>query len=790
MTIFYLVAAWVAGIFLASTSTSTSSAIWLGFAVGGLFLAYRTRHQRPWRIGFICLALFALGASRYTWATRPLPTDHIAHYNDTGYITFTGIITRDADVRDQHVNLHIRAKSISWGFETLPTEGLVLVQAPRYGDYKYGDRVVVTGQILTPPEFDDFSYRDYLARRGIHAMIPDADVTLVERDQGQPWYALMYDLKGRAQATIDRLLPSPQAPLLSGILLGVESAISPAVRDAFNQTGTTHIIAISGANMVVVIGVLLKLLEPPLGKRRASIGALIGVGVYTLFVGADPAIVRAAIMGGLSLVAMQTGRRVYGFTTLAFTIWLMTLLNPLTLWDVGFQLSVASTAGLILFNKDMEALFIKALERGFASTTARKITRRLSEPVIVSLAAQITTTPLMLIYFERFSVIAILANILIVPAQAYIMTLGWSAVLLSLIWLPLGQPLAWIVWLPLSYTLEVVRSLGQYKWASTGFEPSTTSIWLIYAGLTVFAFLRFQHPEDRAAMFMHLRQRISAVAVITVGVIVSILVWIVAFQQPDGKLHVWFLDIGNGHAVLIQTPDGAQILVDGGPNPTRLRQTIGDALPFWDRDLDLLIVTQPKAESVGALPELLDHYAVELALTTGHDDRSDLYQTLAQAWEKHQINVQTVTAGYTIQTSDGVKFEILHPQTPPDYRIPASAAGMIIRVSYGDTSFLLTPNLSEEAELDALNAGWYVGSTVLELSASGSDNANPAFFVGKVDPQLAVVTVDAGNRIPLPTPTIMDRLKAAGTETLYRTDQQGTVEMVTDGHTLWIYTGK
>lgn len=287
-----------------------------------------------------------------------------------------------------------------------------------------------------------------------------------------------------------------------------------------------------------------------------------------------------------------------------------------------------------------------------------------------------------------------------------------------------------------------------------------------------------------------IRQRISALAVITVGIILSILVWIVAFQQPDGKLHVWFLDIGNGHAVLIQTPHGAQILVDGGPNPTRLRQTIGDALPFWDRDLDLLIVTQPEEESIGALPELLDHYTVKLVLTTGHDDRSELYQTLTQSVAKHQTNVQTVNAGYTIQTSDGVTFEILHPQTPPDFTVPASEAGMIIRVSYGDSSFLLMPNLNEEAELSVLNAGWYVGSTVLELSASGSDQANPAFFMKKTQAQLAVVTVDAGNRIALPAPTVIDRLQAAGTETLYRTDRQGTIEMVTDGHMLWIHTGK
>lgn len=792
MTLLYLVAAWVAGIFLISTGNDTSSELWIGLFAGSVLLAYLVRHSRPWRIGFLCLALFALGAGRYAWATRPYPAHHIAHYADSGYVTLTGILDQDADVRENHVNLRIRVETIEQDSkshpEPQPTEGLILVQAPRYGDYQYGDRVLVSGSLLTPPEFDDFSYRDYLARRGIHAMIPNARVTLIEHDQGKPWYALMYDLKARAQTTINRLLPSPQAPLLSGILLGTESAISADVRDDFNRTGTTHVIAISGANMIVVIGVLIRLLTPAFGKNKAGWLALLGVSIYTLFVGADPAVVRAALMGGLVLVAGQTGRRAHGLTSLAFAIFLMTAWNPLTLWDVGFQLSVAATAGLILFSQRFENFFKRTLERLFAQETTRQITGWLSEPIIVSLAAQITTTPLMLVYFGRFSIISLLVNILIVPAQAYIMTLGWLAVFLGMIWTPLGQPLAWVVWIPLSYTLEIVRSLGGVEWASTTFTLDPSYAWGIYGGLLVIALWTITHPEDRAVLLGQLRQRITAVAVIITGVILIILVSVIAMQQPDGKLHVWFPDIGHGHAVILQTPNGAQILIDGGPNPTQLRRAVGDILPFGDRDLDLLIVTQPRSDTTSAIPELLEHYDVQLALTNGHTDGNEHAQNLANALAKHNIDVQTVTAGYTIATGDGVLLEILHPQIAPEDDDDTTEVGMVIRVSYGDTSFLLTPDLSADAEQTMLDAGWYIGSTVLELPSRGSEKANPAFFIDAAQPQIAVVSVGTGNRTGLPAPEVSERLQNTITEPLYRTDQHGTVEMVTDGHTLWVYT--
>ena len=162
------------------------------WAGSSLALAYAARRNRSWRLFFVCAALFAFGAGRYAWAARPLPADHIAHAVDTGYVTLTGIIARDADVRDHHTNLHVQVESIQQDGEPTGRQGLVLVQAPRQGDYAYGDRVTVSGALLTPPEFDDFSYRDYLARRGIHAMIPNAQVEILAHDQGQPWYALMY----------------------------------------------------------------------------------------------------------------------------------------------------------------------------------------------------------------------------------------------------------------------------------------------------------------------------------------------------------------------------------------------------------------------------------------------------------------------------------------------------------------------------------------------------------------------------------------------------------------------
>ncbi|HVO71866.1 MAG TPA: ComEC/Rec2 family competence protein [Aggregatilineaceae bacterium] len=787
MTLLYLVAAWAAGIFLSSFASSPAGT-WLALAAGSVCLAYLFRRNRLRRLSLICAALFALGAGRYAWARRPLPADHIALYVDSGYVTLTGVVDRDPDVRDRYVNLYVRAESLRQDSQDRPAQGLALVQAPRYGSYAYGDRVTASGQLLTPPEFDDFSYRDYLARRGVRAIMPDAQVDVLAHHQGRPWYAAMYALKGRAQRTINRLLPSPQAPLLDGILLGVESGIPEDVREAFNRTGTSHVIAISGANIIVVIRVLMGLLKPPLGERRAGWVTLAGVGFYTILVGADPAVVRAAIMGSMALLAAQWGRRAYGLTLLAFAIWLMTLWNPLTLWDIGFQLSVAATAGLVLFSDTFTKALERALKRGFAQDTARQITQWLAEPVVVSLAAQITTTPLILVYFGRLSVVSFLANILIVPAQAYIMTMGWLGAMLGMVWPLIGEPLAWIVWIPLTYTLEIVRQLGKLEWASMNVDFPTSYAWGVYTALLGIALVIIQHPEDRALLFRSLRRRLTAYMVIVCGAILAVLAWATALSQPDGRLHVWFLDVGDGNAILVQTPRGANILIDGGPNPTRLRRGVGDALPFWDRSLDMLIITQPKNSVIDALPALLDRYEIKSVLTNGQTGDSDSYEALARLWQARGTRVLAVSAGYRLVTGDHVTLEILHPQVLPVANADIEDASMVIRVSFGDASFLITSDLSARAEDIMLRAGWYIGSTVLMLPAHGSPTANTAVFLRAAQPQVAVATVGAGNRSGLPAPETVEMLREVTSGPLYRTDQQGTVEMTTDGHMLWIAT--
>ncbi len=665
MTLVIVVVGWIVGIVVADWNLGLGP-IWPGFAIGGLILAILMRRDERARQAAFLLIGIGLGIWRYSTAqpAGPTPAD-LASYNDSGYAEMVGIVIDAPDVRDQDVRLRVEMQSIRQDRQdTRAVHGLALVNAERFGGYRYGDKLRIEGEPVTPPIFDTFSYRDYLARSGVYSLIlyPNK-VTVLDHNLGDPIRAALFDVKGRSHDLITRLLPSPQSALLTGILLGDDNDLPPEVSDAFNQTGTTHIIAISGSNITVVAGLLLAMFGRLTNRWLAAALMVGGIVVYTFFVGASPSVVRAAIMGILAITAQRFGRRSDGLTALAASVWVMTILNPATLFDVGLVLSAAATLGLILYTGPLTALADRVISKLFTKETARRVTGIVSDVVLITVAAQITTLPIIFLVFGRFSAISFLTNILVVPVQPPIMSLGILAVAAGTIWFPAGQLAAWLVGILLSYTLAIIRATAQLPGASVPISVEPGIIVAYYAGLLGMTAILSRPAEDRRVLFDRLKRAASVPALGLAGAAIAILLWAMALSHPDGKLHVWFLSVGQGNAVLIQTPHGAHLLIDGGENPSQLRTALGDRLPFFKRNIDLLFITEPAASTIAALPPLFDRYAVRYALTNGQAAKDDTYRALDDKLHQPGVEVITLTAGYRIQTDDGVTIEMLHQKS-------------------------------------------------------------------------------------------------------------------------------
>lgn len=723
----------------------------------------------PWFIALNLLTI-CLGAARYQ-AALPDFTDpaFIAQYNDSDQtMTVTGVVIDFPDRRDRYTNLRIQAERIRLAddFRGQPAHGLLLARIAPEEEVHYGDRVVLRGRLLTPPEGETFSYRDYLAHQGIYAYMPHPrGFGVLAHRQGNPLLQAIYALKERALADVYRLWPDPEASLFAGILLGVESGIPASVKEAFKNTGTSHIIAISGFNITIIAALFVTVLNRLLNPRRAALTAVAGIALYTVLVGADAAVVRAAIMGSLSLFARQVGRRQHGINSLAFVAALMALLDPNVLWDVGFQLSFAATLGLVLYADPFQQAFIRLAARALPESRARRLAEPVGEYVLFTFAAQLTTFPVMAYHFGRISWSAFLVNPLILPAQPPVMTLGGAALLLALLWFPLGQSLAALAWPFLLYTIRVVEYFARWRGTLALGDFGLLWVFLFYGGLLGLTLGWSRRPKWLPAL--------KPLPLIALLGVLTALTWRAALSAPDGRLHLTLLNVGSSETLLLQTPTGRYLLINGGDSLSLLSDGLGRRLPPFRRGFDWLIVANPDEEQIAALPDAIPRYPPQNVLWAGLPSPNRAADYLRQTLNEADIPITPALDGHTLDLGDGASLRLL--TTGP--------RGAVLLLEWNRFRALLPIGLDEEA-MQTLENGRAVGRvSALLLAGHGYAPLNPPQWIASLNPQVILLSVAADDPRGLPD---AETLAALQGYTLLRTDRHGWIHLSTDGEHMWL----
>lgn len=782
MLFFYLSVAWLAGIALGTLIgwPWTLLALLAITPAGGLVLG---RSRPTLRLACACAIAGLLGAARMAAASPTFDASTLATYNDHGPATLEGVVVAEPDVRDKGTNLVVEVQRMQIGGDWRPVAGTVLVQVPRELPPAYGDRLELHGNLVSPPEFADFSYRDYLAGRGIYSLMQRPTVRVLAHDQGNPVYAALYAFKARAQATTAEILPDSEASLLTGILLGNERGIPAGVKDAFARTNTSHIVAISGFNIAILASYLSQAGQRLFGRRRAVYFVVTGIAAYTVLVGASASVVRAAIMGSLSVIALHLGRHNDALNALAVSASLMTLHNPFALWDVGFQLSFVATLGLILLVPRLQAHAQALLARFLPGQRAEQVIGLVNDAVIVTFAAQLATWPIIVYNFRQLAALGMAANFLVLPLQPAVMIWGGMATLAGLVFQPAGQALGWVAWLFLAYTIRTVEAAAQLPLASIPLDRIPILVpAAYYALLLAVLFGGSAHLDTWRSWPDKLNWRPSTRLLLSTGAVVVVLIWLAALTGPDGRLHVTFVDVGQGDGIFIETPGGRQIVIDGGPSPSLMAAAVGRRLPFWDRSLDLLVLTHPNEDHLAGLLPLVERYTVETVLAGDGESRSPSYARWRSLLETRRLPAIAPQAGMRIDLGDGSWLEVLNPTGAPVRADNDDSA--VLRLGLGEVSFLFTGDLEETGEELLLRSGQTLQSTVLKVGHHGSRGSSSPRFLEAVQPQVAVISVGP-NTFGHPTAEVLQRL--AGTR-LFRTDRDGSVEIITDGKGLWVQT--
>lgn len=310
--------------------------------------------------------------------------------------------------------------------------GGVRVYLDRFPEYHYGDRVVAEGEMAK-------------GRSGWYLKHPNVEKLVA----GGP----LHSLRQKTLELYGKYLPEPHSALLSGIVLGTKTGLDAEFFSGLRKTGTLHVVVASGMNISLFAGGILGALAYFVGRKRAIIPALLGVLVYVILVGFQPPIVRAAVMGSIAFAALAWGREFDAWRALFISAGLLLLLNPLWVFDVGFQLSFAATAGMLAFTP----YFANFLEVIITRSRYLLVLNWIRGDLSVTLGAQLAVAPILLLSFGQISFISPLTNALILWTIPFIMAGGMIIAGLGFLWEPLGQVGAWFVWILLEYFVKVVE---------------------------------------------------------------------------------------------------------------------------------------------------------------------------------------------------------------------------------------------------------------------------------------------------------------------------------------------
>lgn len=613
---------------------------------------------------------------------------------------------------------------------------------------------------------------------------------VIEPRQEKSLAGLAEQVRKQYESYMAQAMPKQDAAAIFAMLFGGYQGIRPELLEAFTITGIVHILSVSGSHITLMAGtanIVGRFLHM---SPRATAALATGVILfYSILAGAIPPVIRSALMGILTLLALTAGRERDAQHILGLVALVLLLYSPLWLFDISFQLSFGATAGLLYLAPPLRERLRKKLPVFVADSLA------------VTIGAQLSVLPIIAWYFNVLSLSSLLANLVIAPIVEWIIVAGLLAGLLASL-LPLAGK---VVFLLASVVLGLVYELSRWVAALPGSQiyMPTFSWWggiLYYMGLGWLIIgeeyrkrlMSCVGSKYLLAMGQKLRDSKGWQAVSLLGMLAVIFCcWQMGCNNKEMQVH--FIDVGQGDSALVITPHGRAFMVDTGgvregSYDIGSRVDVPYLLHYGVEKLDYIFLTHAHDDHAGGVKGILTKIPVG-AIGIGHEGAGDYLKTFGTG-EIGKIKKLLVPLQEDSSIElDGVRIDMLYsPESRKVQESQLQATGNefsnLIRVSYGEASFLFTGDLVAEQEQQVLANGTNVASTVLKVGHHGSRTSSSQEFLTAVNPGWAVISCDYNNSFGHPHKEILHRLTSCTKAEILRTDQQGAIVFRTDGKSI------
>lgn len=745
-----------------------------------------------------------LGMAAYIVSSSWLPADHYTRVisDEKKVHTITGKISSPLDRDPDRTAFVMRVQEIDG---TTVSGRLRVSVRDVVQSAGYGDTIRVTGRLYKPGGFDNpyaFDYPAYLARSGIHRTFSVRSARGIEIiTPGRGIFRTVQNWRERIRQSFLTSIPGPGSAVLQAMVLGEEGALTDELRDSFMAAGVTHIISISGSHLgmfaVICFGIirlLMRLLPERIyhrltlsidPKKVAAWITLPLVIFYTLLAGAQVATVRSLIMIAAALGALILDRDNALVHSLMAAALLILIANPQALFAISFQLSFISVfciGSVVLLWKEL----------GFTATTVRgRVGQSVAMLVIISLSAGIATGPLVVRYFNQFSLAGVVSNSVVVPlAGIAVVPLGLFSGTLSLFTGDL--PLAGLNRFFADTFIGAVAFFSRLPFAEFH-PPAPGIIWLLVYAVLVLSLFRLVR-ERLLYAFKPLAYSGRIAKGKLLAIVLSALVLTAgsasAFLRDPGT-RVLVPDVGQGDSALIQLAGGRNVLIDGGGSYDG-RFDIGRRVlaPFlWNqavRGLDLVVLSHPHPDHMNGLTGILKKFEVAEIWSHGRDGHLPGYEEFKRIVSERKIRHTIVSHGNPDTfTLGGAELAVLHPDGL--FRSGEKKAyaaendfSLVVRAAVEGRVLLFTGDIGTGAEKALLRSGRDVKCDVLKVAHHGSKSSSCEAFVRAARPSAAVMTVGKENRYRHPSDEVVQRYENIGAR-VYRTDRDGAL-LITIGN--------
>ncbi len=590
-----------------------------------------------------------------------------------------------------------------------------------------------------------FNYRRYLNSQNIYGSIYMTSLNIIDLPKGE----LIYRLKNSIEKSFLQFLPKKQVGILEGMIIGDTSYLSDEIEEDFRKSGISHLLAVSGANVAYVLILCKFLFEKLFGRNVSHVLTIIFIILFMILSGSCASVVRATIMAIILILAELFSQKANTYASISFSAMLILIYNPFIVYDVGFILSFGGTLGIVLFSDKLS----KWMQKKFLninSEVIKKLILIIIDTLSVTLSAQIIVTPITLYYFNTFSFVSVIVNLIVVPITGMVTIMGIALYVLKFICFPIAKLLSYILYSLITFMIETARIFSNIPFSTILLPtPTILEILLYYC---IVAFWKKKNIRN------------CCIVMISILIIIRFL--------PTSSIKINVVDVGQGDCIFIETTKRRTILVDSGGSENS-NYDVGENIlvPYLlDRGkivVDYAFLSHMHEDHVEGIFTVLEKMKVRKIFIGKQNEEIEIYQKLINLAKANGTSIYFVQSGDKIKV-DGIVFEILFAE---EDKANLNNTSLVIKMSYGNSSILLTGDAEKELE-EKLSSK--ISANILKVGHHGSKTSSSDEFIQKVSPQIALIGVGKDNHFGHPNEDVIKRLKDKNV-LIYRTDLNGEI---------------